>query len=201
MLGGMGGEDGASPRVRRRGDEQGDRDAPRARGHRHEAEGESAARTAGGAARNERGARVRTARRTRWAGRTRWRAWGSWVRAWRLWLRAWGSWVLWASPRGVYLAVLGPVLGPILGAICGPANRRCPTPPGLCRTCPAYLVLLRESPRVLPVCATVPRRLATGRPDTALGRGPLCTSGAKIACPSPSWAPRREGALACRETA
>src|SRR5712691_195906 len=84
---GMGGEDRASPRASRRGDEQGDRDAPRARGHRHEAEWESAARAAGGAARDERGARVRTARRTRWAGRARWRAWGSWLRAGWPWVQ------------------------------------------------------------------------------------------------------------------
>src|SRR5439155_15575564 len=100
---GMGGEEGASPRASRRGDAQGDRDAPQARGHRYEAEGESAARAAGGAVRDERGTRVRT------AGRARRRAWWSWV-----W--AWWFWVLWATPRGVCLAVLGP----ILGAVCGP---------------------------------------------------------------------------------
>src|SRR5439155_993150 len=165
---GMGGEDGASPRASRRGDEQGDRDAPQTRGHRYEAEGESAARAAGGAVRDERGTRVRTAGRARRRAWWSWVwAWWSWVWAWWSWVQAWWPWVLWATRRGVYLAVLGPVLGPILGAVCGPAGRR-PTPPGLCRTCPTYLVLLRESPRVLPVYATVPRRLATGHPTAAV---------------------------------
>src|SRR5438552_807657 len=105
---GMGGEKRASPRASIRGEEQGDRDAPRARGHGHEAEGESAARAAGGTARDERGARVRGAWWARWP-------WWAPLWAWRPWLYRSASW-------GVHLAVLGPVLD----AVCGPAGRRRP---------------------------------------------------------------------------
>src|SRR5262249_61227757 len=74
-------------------------------------------------------------------------------------------------PGGVLLALLGPVLG-VRGAVCPPTGRRRPISPDLRPTRPAHLVLLRQPPGLLSVCATVPQRLAPGHPDSPLRRGP-----------------------------
>ncbi len=127
--------------------------------------------------------RERTPRlRVGWTRRgTRRRAWWPWLRPWRAPLRAWWPWLHRAALGGVHLAVLESVLGPIWL----PAGRRRSTPPGLCPTCPAYLVLLRESLGVLPLCATVPRRLATGLSNAAVGCGGMYAC-ATIAHPFPA---------------
>src|SRR5712692_6043838 len=104
----MGGEERVSPRASRRAHEEGERDARRAWGYGEEAEEESAARAAGGVARDECGARVRTAGRARWAGR----AWGPWVRTWGPWVRTWGPWIRtwgpWIRTWGPWIRTWGP---------------------------------------------------------------------------------------------
>ncbi len=161
-----GSQEVASSSARMREDAEGDHDGSWAPWQRHATPGSRDRRDAGGATRDERGTRARG------AGRSRRRAWWPWLRPWRAPLRPWRPWLHRAALRGVHLAVLGPILGPVWLS----AGRRRPTPLGLCSTCPVHLVLLRQSSGVLPVCATVPRRVAPGQPDAASRRGRPCWS-------------------------
>jgi hypothetical protein len=80
---------------------------------------------------------------------------------------------------GTLWAVLEAVLGtlslclPVCIPVCLPANC-CPTlTASVCPASPAQLlVLLRQSYGLLPVCATVPRRMETSEPDAPIGGFP-----------------------------
>src|SRR5262249_60959121 len=98
-----------------------------------------------------------------------WAPWGLPVRPRAAPLRPWGAWLLRPASRGRYRGILGAVLGSVLDTLCLPARRRHPTPAGVYPTCPTYLVLLRQSPGLLSVCATMPRWLAPSHPNTTVG--------------------------------
>src|SRR5712691_9164058 len=74
---------------------------------------------------------------------------------------------------GMALGTAPMALGMALIASSGRAGRRRSTPAHLCPTCSTSLVLLRQPPRLLSLCATVPRRLATGHPNAAVRCGVL----------------------------
>jgi hypothetical protein len=167
MFVGRGGEARASHSAISRCAEQGECDVRHAGGHRHKAAVAGARRLAGAPTRHKRGAGVRGAWRGAWWA---WRgAWWSPLRPWEAPLRPWGAWLLRPASRGGYRGILGAVLGSVLGAVCRPARRCHPTPAGVYPTCSPHLVLLRQSPGLLSVCATVPQWLAPSHPNTAVG--------------------------------